>query len=168
MTRDRHSCPDCDSSAATVEAISSVTRRDFLRTAGAVGAAASIGSLGMWTPARSLAADPATSAASPESLVKVLYDMLKPEQRSKVCYEWGHMDPKRGLLRTHVANNWNINDQEINSDFYTDDQRAVIKSIFEGIIQPEWHKRIYRQLDDDAGGYGEDQSIAIFGTPGSE
>ena len=64
--------------------------------------------------------------------MKVLYEMLKPEQRSKVCYEWDHTDPKRGLLRTFVANNWNINDQEINGDFYTDDQQAVIRSIFEG------------------------------------
>ncbi|HVU87430.1 MAG TPA: DUF3500 domain-containing protein [Pirellulales bacterium] len=167
MTRDRHSCPDCDS-ADRIEAISPVNRRDFLRTAGAVGAAASVGSLGLWTPDRALAAAPAVSSgATPESLVKVLYEMLKPEQRSKVCYEWDYQDPKRGLLRTHVANNWNINDQQINGDFYTDDQRAVIRSIFEGIIQPEWHKRIYQQLSDDAGGYGEDQSLAIFGTPGS-
>ncbi len=43
----------------------------------------------------------------------------------------------------------------------------MIRDIFEGLIQPDWHKRIYQQLDDDAGGYGEDQSIAIFGTPGS-
>jgi hypothetical protein len=167
MTRDRHSCPDCDS-ADRIEAISSVNRRDFLRTAGAVGAAASVGSLGLWTPGRALAAAPAISnGATPESLVKVLYEMLKPEQRSKVCYDWDHQDPKRGLLRTFVANNWNINDQQISSDFYTDDQKAVIRSIFEGIIQPEWHKRIYQQLDDDAGGYGEEQSLAIFGTPGS-
>ncbi len=50
MNRDRQSCPDCSSSADRVEAISSVNRRDFLRTAGAVGAAASVGSLGLWTP----------------------------------------------------------------------------------------------------------------------
>ncbi len=58
--------------------------------------------------------------------------MLKPEQKSKVCYEWDYMDPKRGLLRTRVANNWKITEEEINSDFYTSDQQAVIKDIFEG------------------------------------
>jgi hypothetical protein len=166
MSRDIRPCPDCDSS---IESATNVNRRDFLRTAGAVGAAASLGSLPLWTPARAFAADKAaaTSGNSPETLVKVLFDALKPEQREKVCYAWDHVDPKRGLLRTHVANNWNVNDQEINSDFYNDDQRAIIRSIFEGIIQPDWHKRIDRQLEDDAGGFGEQQSIAIFGTPGS-
>jgi hypothetical protein len=135
-----------------------------LRTAGIVGAAASTG---LWTPGRSWAADTTPSGSAPESLVKVLYEALKPEQRAKVCYEWDHQDPKRGLLRTHVANNWKINDEEIAGDFYTADQQDIIRKIFEGIIQPDWHKRIYQQLDDDAGGYGNDQSIAIFGVPGS-
>jgi Protein of unknown function (DUF3500) len=44
----------------------------------------------------------------------------------------------------------------------------MIKHIFEQIIQPDWHKRIYKQLEDDAGGYGNDQSIAMFGTPGGK
>ena len=54
------------------------------------------------------------------------------------------------------------------SDFYTKDQQAIIRNIFEGIISPEWHERIDKQLDDDSGGYGEQNSIAIFGEPGSE
>jgi len=77
------------------------------------------------------------------------------------------MDPKRGLLRTFVANNWNITSEEINSDFYTKDQHAMIREIFRGIIHPDWVKRIDKQLEDDAGGYGNEQSIAIFGQPGS-
>ena len=44
----------------------------------------------------------------------------------------------------------------------------MIREIFEGIINPDWHERIDKQLDDDAGGYGEQNSIAIFGEPGSE
>jgi hypothetical protein len=36
------------------------------------------------------------------------------------------------------------------------------------MISPEWHERIDKQLSDDSGGYGENNSIAIFGTPGSE
>jgi len=43
----------------------------------------------------------------------------------------------------------------------------MIRQIFEGIIHPDWHERIYKQLEDDAGGYGTDQNIAIFGTPES-
>ncbi len=167
MTLNNHSCPDCDSNNSNSR--ENVNRRDFLRTAGTVGAVASMGSLPLWTPGRVLAADQAAkSADTPESLVKFLYDNLTPGQKEKICYAWDHQDPKRRLLRTFVANNWNINDHEINSDFYNDDQRAVIRKIFEGIIQPEWHKRIDQQLQDDAGGFGEQQSIAIFGTPGSD
>src|SRR5207248_6783491 len=32
---------------------------------------------------------------------------------------------------------------------------------------PDWHERIFRQLKDDADGYGKQQTIAIFGAPGS-
>ena len=43
----------------------------------------------------------------------------------------------------------------------------MIRHIFEGIFNPDWHERIDKQLKDDAGGYGEQNSIAIFGKPGS-
>ena len=109
------------------------------------------------------------SASSPESLVKVLYDALSPKQREAVCFPWDHQDEERGLLRTRVSANWDITDYYINDDeFYTKDQQAIIRNIFEGIISPEWHQRIDKQLDDDAGGYGEQNSIAIFGEPGGE
>lgn len=68
--------------------------------------------------------------------------------------------------RTRVANNWMINDKEVNSDFYTGEQKDLIRKIFEGIIQPEWHAQFDKQLEDDCGGFGEEQSIAIFGRPG--
>jgi hypothetical protein len=73
-----------------------------------------------------------------------------------------------GLLRTRVANNWHISKPEINGDYFTKDQQAMVRQIFEGIIQPDWHKRIDKQLEDDAGGFGNDQNIAIFGKPGEK
>ncbi len=85
-----------------------------------------------------------------------------------ICFAWDYQDPTRGLLRTRVANNWEITKQVIKSDFYTNDQRHIIRGIFEGIISPEWHKRIDKQLGDDSGGYGTHNSIAIFGHPGSD
>jgi hypothetical protein len=103
---------------------------------------------------------------TPESLVKVLYESLRDDQKSKICHEWDYIDPKRGLLRTRVANNWHINDIEIGSKFYSKDQQAIIRGIFEGIISPDWHARIDKQLEDDAGGYGNEQNVAIFGKPG--
>lgn len=133
-------------------------RRDFLKqSAVAVAAGAGLANLAIAEP---------TPASQPETLVKVLYESLKSEQREKMCYDWDYMDPKRGLLRTRVANNWMINDREINSDFYTKDQKDLIRKIFEGIVDPQWHANFDKQMEDDCGGFGEDQSIAIFGKPG--
>lgn len=149
---DQRNCPDCHASA-------DVSRREFLKAAGA--AAVAVG-------AAPLVARGADSTSTPETLVKSLYETLSDAQRKEICFAWDYMDPKRGLLRTRISNNWNITEPHIGSDFYTKDQQAMIKQIFEGMIQPEWHKRIYKQLEDDAGGYGEQQSIAIFGKPGEK
>lgn len=160
-----------------------VPRRDFLWTAGGavLGAGAVMAGLPTGRSVRAQAKDAVGEAAvtdgaivngaaksSPETLVKVLYEALSPKQRETICFAWDHVDKERGLLRTRVANNWDITDKYINSDFYTKDQRAMIRGIFEGIIHPEWHERIDKQLSDDSGGFGEQNSIAIFGTPGEK
>ena len=103
----------------------------------------------------------------PETTVKNLYETLTPAQKEKICFAWDYNDPKRGLLRTRISNNWHITDPTINGDFYTKDQQKLIRQIYEGIIDPEWHSRIDKQLEDDAGGFGNEQNIAIFGTPGT-
>ena len=148
-------------------------RREFLTTAsGVVIGASALGSVlpagRVWAQAKAPEAA-AAAASSPESMVKVLYDMLSAKQRETICFPWDHKDDDRGLLRTRIAANWDITENYINdSDFYTTDQQAVIRNIFEGIISPEWHERIDKQLTDDAGGYGEQNSIAIFGEPGTK
>ncbi len=147
-------CRDCDSPA-------DVSRREFLRTAGA--AALVAGTTPLWAQAADT-----SSAGSPESISQTLYESLKPEQRKVICFDWDHMDKERGLLRTRVANNWNITEPNVTGEFYSKDQQAMIRQIFEGIIHPEWHERIYKQLEDDAGGYGNEQSIALFGKPGEK
>ena len=106
--------------------------------------------------------------SQPESLVKVLYETLSPKQREQMCFSWDYQDKDRGLLRTRVSNNWDITDQTINSGFYNKDQQAIIRSIFEGLYNPEWVSKIDKQLLDDSDGYGEQNSIAIFGEPGGE
>lgn len=148
-------------------------RREFLTAAGgAVLGATALGGVlpagRVWAQAKA-AAEPAAATGVPETLVKVLFDTLTPKQRENICFDWDYQDKERGLLRTRVANNWEITKNYINDkDFYTDDQRKIIRGIFEGIINPEWHSRIDKQLADDSGGYGEQNSIAIFGTPGSD
>ena len=147
-------CPDCN----VVD--SPIDRRRFLQQAGVAAVAA--GTVPLWAQAK----DAAAVSSGPESVVKVLFESLSSEQKQEVCYDWDFVHPKMGLLRTRVANNWHINEHDINSDFFTADQRQMIRDIYEGIIQPEWHARIDRQLEDDAGGWGEHQNIAIFGQPG--
>jgi hypothetical protein len=147
-------CRDCESG--------DVTRREFLKSAGA--AAVALGA----APALAQAALTIPSGSTPESVAKMLYESMSDAQKKVICFDWDHMDPKKGLLRTRVENNWNITEPNVTGDFYTSDQQAMVKHIFESLIQPEWHKRIYKQLEDDAGGYGEQQSIAMFGKPGEK
>ena len=146
----------------------SLARRAFLEQAGKTSLAAGVVCCSAGLPA--LAADLSAEKKPPtaESIVKLLYESLSPGQREAVCFDWNHQDPERGLLRTRVANNWDITDHFVNDDFYSADQRAMIRKIFEDLYQPEWHARIDKQLDDDSGGFGESNSIAIFGQPGSD
>ena len=140
---------------------SECSRRDFMR-ATAMGTTA-LGTTA-WIPGSALAVDD-NPVSSPETTVKLLYDSLSEKQRATICFPWDHMDAERGLLRTRISNNWQVTDPEMSSGFYTDDQRAMIRQIFEGIVQPEWHTRFDKQMQDDAGGFGESQTIAIFGQP---
>lgn len=146
-------CPDCDSLNDNL-----VSRRSFVQASGVAVAAAS------FLPAVARADEPAKSA--PESLVKKLFDSLAPAQKEEVCFDWDYKDD-RGLLRMHVSNNWHITEKRVASGFFTKDQQDIIEALFWGLYSPDWHDRIKKQLKDDAGGYGKEQSIAIFGQPGT-
>src|SRR5688572_15310612 len=99
-------CPDCNED--------SLVRRNFLRT-----------SLATTTAALAYAALPKYARSedapkdAPETLVKVLFDSLSEKQRKDVCFDWDYLDPKRGLLRTRVSNNWHITNPVVNTDYYT-------------------------------------------------
>jgi hypothetical protein len=146
-------CPDCAAEGAPWN------RREFLRTT-AAGA-------GLLLPGSVRAA--LETERKPESLVKTLYDSLTEAQKKEVCFDWDHKTD-RGLLRTHVSNNWQITNRHIDSDFFTADQKELCKEIYKGIFNPDWHERLFKQLKDDTGGrpWGAEQSIAIFGTPGTD
>jgi hypothetical protein len=155
MNPSNRPCPACDETP--------VVRREFLRTGLAASAAvAAYAALPKY--ARS---DDAPKDA-PETLVKQLYDSLSENQRKDVCFAWDYTDPKRGLLRSRVSNNWHITDPVINTDYYTKEQQHLVRKIFEGLVRPEWHARVDKQLKDDAGGFGNQQNFAIFGKPGDD
>ena len=139
--------------------LDALERRSFLHTA----CAATLATIG--APLSSTLA--AANNQKPESLVKLLYHNLDQRQRKAVCFPWNHIDKKRGLLRTRIENNWRITKPTINSDFFSRHQQDLIRAIFEGMTNPEWHTRFDQQLKDDVGGFGKKQSIAIFGEPGS-
>jgi hypothetical protein len=174
VSQSKSAMPVCECCQESDNVERRIRRREFLTTAGGVVLGASaIGSVlpagRVWAQAKEAGAVAANSASGPESLVKVLYDALSPKQREAVCFPWDHQHEEWGLLRTRVSANWDITDYYINdNEFYSKDQQAIIRKIFEGIISPEWHERIDKQLGDDAGGYGEQNSIAIFGEPGGE
>ncbi len=138
------------------------SRREFLKTTSL--SALALSASQPWL----FAHDTPGATPSAESFVKTLHETFTPGQKESLCFAWDHHLPDRGLLRTHVNNNWNITNKIINSNFFTDEQRDIIRHIFEAMLQPEWVTKIDQQLTDDAGGFGEDQSIAIFGEPGSE
>jgi hypothetical protein len=46
-------------------------------------------------------------------------------------------------LRTdrRVSANWNITEPTVDSDFFTADQRALIRAVYEALVNPGWHER---------------------------
>lgn len=134
-------------------------RREFLQTAAATTAGLVVGG-----PA--LLAAEETKKPEAESLVKVLYESLSDKQKKSVAFDWDHKDPLLGTLRNHVENNWHITNETIDSNFFTSDQKDLVRQIFVGIVNPDWVEKFDRQLKDDAGGFGKQQNIAIFGKPG--
>ncbi len=155
-------CPDCEQVPECV----ALDRRDFLRGTAAATAAIAAGGLGLLPVPRAQAAPTPKSAA--ETAIKALYEKLTPKQKETICFDWDHKDT-RGLLRTHVSNNWQITKPTIDSAFFTKEQRAIVLDVFKGIFNSDWHKRLFQQLKDDSGGaFGHAQSIALFGKPGEE
>jgi hypothetical protein len=107
---------------------------------------------------------------APETAIKALWNSLSAAQRQEVCFDWDHCDPHRGLLRSFVANHWQVTRPNIRSAFFTRKQQLLIHDIFKGLLNPEWYPRFLHQLKEDTFGHewGENQSIAIFGTPGGD
>ncbi|MEZ6048557.1 MAG: DUF3500 domain-containing protein [Planctomycetaceae bacterium] len=140
------------------------SRRKFVKTLGVTAAATLLPNL------NGFAADTSSeplAKAEPEQLVKKLFESFTPEQKSVVCFDWNHL--KDGSpLRLRVANNWQITDKLIRSDFYTKDQQEMIEAIVFNIYSPEWQGKIRQEMNDDCGGFGEEHSIALFGIPGAD
>ena len=137
----------------------SLTRRRFVK--GLAGGAAALAASPL-AFARSVPGP----AGGAESLVRRFADTLTSEQRGTIAFAWDHRDDERGLLRTHVSNNWSVTPPRLSDDFYTKEQRALVREIFTSLVNPDWVERFDRQQEDDGGGFGRTQNVGLFGEPG--
>ncbi|MBM3834246.1 MAG: DUF3500 domain-containing protein [Verrucomicrobia bacterium] len=137
----------------------SLNRRAFLKTTVGGLAVASAGVLPALSPARVLAAP--TPKDKSETLVATLFKSLSEEQKAVVCFPFDHP------LRSKVDNNWQITDKTV-AEFFTRDQQAMIRDIFNGLHSPEYAERVMKQVEHDSGkeGFGG-SAIALFGEPGT-
>ena len=103
-------------------------RRSFLQGLGASALAAATWGL----PRTSLAA----RTDSAEALAIELLRGLSDAQRTEVVFPWDYIDGDRGLLRARVSANWNVTKPTVDSDFFTADPRALIRAIYEQLIDP--------------------------------
>ncbi|MDP7019745.1 MAG: DUF3500 domain-containing protein [Pirellulaceae bacterium] len=136
-------------------------RRRFLKVVSSTAATGSV----LWSVPPATAAP--TVNSSSETAVKALYESLTDQQKKVVAFDWDHKHPKRGLLRTHVSNNWHITKPGIASDFFTKQQQMLIHDAFKSLFTPQWYKKMLKQGREDSGQpWGERHNIAIFGKPG--
>lgn len=139
-------CRDCSSS--------SVDRRQFIKSATAIGLATASGSLVTGIPAIAKEGKQPTS----ETLVQQLYGTLNEKQKQLCAFPFDHE------LRSAINNNWHITKTQLDRDF-DKDQQDLIKQIFNGLHSPEWADKVMGQIEHDGGFDGS--SIAVFGEPGT-
>ena len=104
---------------------------------------------------------------TPETVAQAFYRTLTDAQKRVICFDWDYHHPVRGLLRGYAYNFWHITRPMIGDDFYSREQRALLFDIFKGLINPDWHARILKQLkeDHDGAAWGEYLSCGVFGQP---
>jgi hypothetical protein len=139
-----------------------ISRRAFLKTSTAGLAATAVLPFGAVTHLPARAETLAGASPASETLVATLHTSLTEDQKSAICFPFDHP------LRSKVDNNWHITDKKI-SAFFTKDQQAMIREIFDGLHSPEYAGKVMHQVEHDSGqeGFGG-SSIAIFGQPGTK
>ena len=138
-----------------------VSRREFVKTIGTAALAASSSPI----LSNLAAADGPVASAGPtpkapaETAVARFYATLKEEQKKLICFPFD--DPKR----SQVQNNWHIVKPTIKD--MSKEQQVLCDEIFKGLCSEEGYDRFKRQMEGDAGGFGN-YSVAVFGEPGAD
>jgi hypothetical protein len=151
-------CPECDEAFTFPEP--ALGRRDFLRAAGTVAAAAALtgGALG--------AAAPQVRKPSPaEDLVRELYAGLKDEQKKKVVLPFDHGAAKDKRPTRMGMYNAPIGNVRI-KDAYTPAQQDLVERIVKALSSgEEGYRQISRDGDWDASRSFDNCGAMIFGDP---
>ncbi len=134
----------------TIQACCESDRRRFLKATVATITAASIPSFAHAAPSPSSAA---------ETVVGEFCQSLTDGQRKEICRSFSDE------LRSRVSANWHVTKPLIDSDFYSDTQRAMIEKIVRGVTSADGYQRLEEQMAADDGGLGS-YSAAVFGQPG--
>ena len=98
-----------------------ISRRNFLKTTIAGTAVAAAGSLPAFAEKSGWLAN---TPGQPETLVATLFKSLNEKQRNEIAFAFDHP------LRSKVDNNWNITKPTLGTDFFTKDQREMVREIF--------------------------------------
>ena len=146
MTKKQTLCSDCQS----------VDRRSFIKNVG--GAAIAAAAAPVLFDARFAHAGSATKATA-TTAVQRFYETLSEKQLLGIAFPFEHQ------LRQKIHANWHITKPTIGDDFYTKEQRELMKDIVRNVTSEDGFERLMNQMDDDAGGF-EEYSVAIFGEPG--
>lgn len=135
--------------------ISKLTRRSWIRTAGATAG------LLATTSAESLLS--AAGKSNSDSLATQLYKSLSDSQKEKICLPANH--PKR----QYISNWWYIHPEHRIPATFTADQQALIRQIFDSLHSPEHQDAVNNQvLLDQYGKESNAPSAGFFGTPEDE
>jgi hypothetical protein len=125
-----------------------------------VGSAALVGAAAPVLLRSSLVHAAPSPKSTAETAVARFYNSLSEDQKKAIAFPFDHE------LRKRISANWHVTKPEIDDDFYSKEQRAMIDEIIRGVTTEDGYQRIIRQTQDDAGGIGS-YTVAVFGTPGS-
>lgn len=132
------------------------TRRRFLKTLGRTAVAASAAPLFL-SNANQVQAASSVFSAGPAS---AFYGSLSDAQKKTICLS------AKSKLRSRISANWSVTKPSIGDDFYSDQQRHMIREIVKHVMSEDGYERLIRQMEDDNGGI-ESYSVAFFGEPGT-
>ena len=130
-----------------------------MKVAGATAAAAVL-------PGAYIAAE-SSDQATPETLVKKLYESLSESQKKDVAFAWDHQDRSAACSARASRTTGTSRSRRSRSDFFTKDQQEICPRHLQGHLPARLGQaRSTSNCRTNANGWGDEQNIAIFGKPG--